>query len=83
MTDFPTNKDLAEKIDDLPDELIRRFDDRYLKKDDNVKAWENADKRYIKRSDAGLIVGFATFSLTILGGLAALFQIAWNLIKGN
>jgi hypothetical protein len=74
MAYSPTNKDLANKIDRLPDELIKRLDDRYLKKDD-------AEKQYLTRRDAGMVMGVVTGLITILIGAGQFFLSIFN--RGN
>lgn len=69
-----TNDDLAKKIDRLPDELIVRLDDRYLKKDD-------AEKTFLTRRDAGMVLGVVTGFITILIGAGQFFLSVFN--RGN
>lgn len=51
---------LEEKIDNLPDLIIERLDDRYLKKDD-------APKRYITRLEAIAYSTAVAFIFTVVG----------------
>lgn len=53
-------KDLHEKIDKLPDVIIRRLDDRYYKKD-------IADNQFITRREARVANALITISITALG----------------
>lgn len=66
MTYSPSNKELARKIDDLPDEIIKRLDDRYLKQVD-------AAEEYISRRDGGVIAGFLTLAAVIAGAVATIW----------
>lgn len=73
MTDFPTNRDLAQKIDELPDKLIPRFDDRYLKISDAQSKFDSQDKRFYTRLEGRAVN-------TVIG-LVALALGVWSNIK--
>jgi len=49
-------KELAEKVDKLPEEIIKRLDDRYLKKDDAPKQFYTRMEGRFFSSVLGIIV---------------------------
>lgn len=61
---------IENKIDNLPDELIRRLDDRYFKKEDAHTylsgIQENCEKKYVTMNSAKVAVGVFTFILVVL-----------------
>lgn len=61
---------LEEKVDRLPDEIIARLDDRYVKKDE-------IDKRFVTRAE----LAFLKWVLGILLGLLSIFTILKDYIK--
>lgn len=68
-----TNKDLeniAQEVRNLPEELIKRLDDRYLKKDD-------ADSQFVTRIEAkvvGIVLSLGVLALTFWDHLAGFFK---------
>lgn len=65
-----TNKDLeniAQEVRNLPEELIKRLDDRYLKKDD-------ADSQFVTRMEAKVVGGVLSFAVLLLT--------FWNSVSG-
>lgn len=74
MNNYPTNKELAAKIDDLPDEIIKRLDDRYLKKDD-------ADKKFVTRREGAVVVGLLTVLSLCIAVVAGISNLVSNLFN--
>ena len=54
---------LEEKVDKLPDEIISRLDDRYVKKDE-------IDKRFVTRAELAFLKWFFGILLSILSFIA-------------
>lgn len=63
--------ELSKKFDTLPDEIIRRLDDRYLKKDD-------ADERLITRRETRVFNVILSMAVIILGLWTALKEYFTN-----
>lgn len=63
-------KSLNQKMDELPDTIISRLDDRYLKKDD-------ADDRLVTRRETRMVSVILSVAVVLLGlwtGLRDYFQ---------
>lgn len=58
---------LRQDIKNLPDELIKRLDDRYVKKDDFAKYDEKLTKKYVTWFAGKIAMGTLTLIITILG----------------
>jgi hypothetical protein len=57
---------IEEKLDNLPDTIIRRLDDRYVTKDALAKVEDNFDAKYLTSGQARLVVGVFSFIIAIL-----------------
>lgn len=73
MSPYPTNRDLAQQIEELPDKLIQRLDDRYLKLSDAQLKFDAQEKRYYTRLEGRAI--------SAIIGLAAVLLGIWSSLK--
>jgi hypothetical protein len=58
---------IEQKLDCLPDTLIKRLDDRYLTKDAADKIKEEINEKYLSTGQAKLVVGVFSTILLVLG----------------
>lgn len=69
----PTNEDIAKKLDDLPDILIARFDDRYEKKDvSNARQEENREymhSNFITKAQGKIVTTTLSIGVSVLAFL--------------
>ena len=71
-----TNEELADKIDRIPEELIKRLDDRYYKKED-------ADKIFLKKETFAVVSSVLSFFIFILGVIGGFIINVWTALNGR
>lgn len=74
-----TNKELAKKIDDLPDKLIERLDDRYYKKEDV----DNKFLLYVKKETVVIVTSVVSFMIFVLGAIGGFIVNLWLNLNGG
>lgn len=65
-----TSKELSEirdQLDKLPDVILARFDDRYLKKDDAMVMSEKYEEKFLSKFQAKIAVTTLSFLVVLLG----------------
>ena len=78
-----TNKELAQKIDELPDKLVRRLDDRYYKKGEVDDKFISADKIYVKKETVAIVGSVLSLFMMILGGIGGYIIQLWIGLNGG
>ena len=73
-----SNVELARKIDELPDKLIKRLDDRYYKKE------EVDDKLtlYVSKGTFTIVASTISFFMFILGAIGGFIIQLWTTLNG-